>query len=182
MPKLEEREQSATMDRHSEKAGIDGSAAGRKRQPGCVVLGRPVSGSARARRAARSRRAALGVVTRYVRAASGGRKAATADVQGLRLWRSPSNETTARISVEGEIDLATVGKLRDAIAGALAERPERLVFDLERVTFADSQLAHVLEDACRLMGEGPSGVVVVGASRGVMRLLGICELDHLCTA
>jgi anti-anti-sigma factor len=147
-----------------------------------VVVGRAVSRAARARHAARSRRAALALVTSYVRAASGAQKAATADVQGLRLWRSPSNEATARISVYGEIDVATVGKLRDAIARALAERPERLVLDLENVTFADSQLVRALEDAYGLMGECPSGVVVVGASREVMHLLAICDLDHLCTA
>ena len=95
----------------------------------------------------------------YAPAASGGQKAAIADVQGFRLWRSPVSVATARISVVGEIDLARVGELRDAIAGALAERPERLVLDLEGVTFADSRLVHALEDACRLMGERSSGVV-----------------------
>jgi anti-anti-sigma factor len=123
---------------------------------------------------------ALAVVASYVRAASGARKAATADVQGLQVWRSWSSRANVRISVAGEIDLATVGKLRDAIAGALAERPERVVLDLEAVTFADSQLVHALRDACGLMDDCPSGVVVVGASRGVMRLLAICDLDHLC--
>lgn len=168
------------MDRHGEAAGIDGSPAGRKQQPGCVVVGRAVSRSAKARHVARSRRAALAVVASYVRAASGGPKAATADVRGLRVWRSPSSEAIARIFVAGEIDLATVGKLRDAIAGALAERPERLVFELEGVAFADSQLVHALEDACGLMGERSSGVFVLGASRALMRLLAICDLDQLC--
>jgi len=46
------------------------------------------------------------------------------------------------MGVAGEIELATFGQLRDAIAGALAERPERLVLDLEGVAFADSQLVH----------------------------------------
>lgn len=75
-------------------------------------------------------------------ARSGGPRAATADVRGLRVWRLPSSEATARMGVAGEIELATFGQLRDAIAGALAERPERLVLDLEGVAFADSQLVH----------------------------------------
>ena len=127
-----------------------------------------------------ARSVALTVVASYVRGASGGPRAATADVRGLRVWRSPSSEATARICVAGEIELATFGQLRDAIAGALAERPERLVLDLEGVAFADSQLVHALEDACGLMGERSSGVFVLGASRALMRLLAISDLDHLC--
>jgi anti-anti-sigma factor len=145
-----------------------------------MVVGRAVPRSARARHVARSRRAGLAVVASYVRAASAGRNGATADVQGLQVWRSPVSEATARISVAGEIDLATVGGLRDAIAGARARGAERLVLDLAGVTFADSQLVHALRDAVGLTDECPSGVVVVGASRGVMRLLAVCELDHLC--
>jgi len=37
-----------------------------------------------------------------------------------------------------------------------------------------------LEDACGLMGERSSGVFVLGASRALMRLLAISDLDHLC--
>lgn len=124
--------------------------------------------------------AAGAAVASYVAATNGVSKAAAGDVQGIRLWRSRCSAGLAHISVAGEIDLATAGKLRDAIAEALAERPERLILDLEGVTFADSQLVHLVEDARRLMGESPSSVLLVGARRGVRHVLAICDLDHLC--
>jgi hypothetical protein len=85
-------------------------------------------------------------VAGHAPAASAGQKAAIADVQGLRLWCSPVSEATAHISVLGETHLATVGKLRDAIAGALAERPERRssgVFVVEAESCADAHPRHL---------------------------------------
>ncbi len=98
----------------------------------------------------------------------------------MRVQRLPQAAGTAHIRVAGELDLATADLLDEAIAGALVERPERLVVDLEGVTFAGAQLVHALENAQNLMGERRSGVRVVRPSRSVMRVLAICDLDHLC--
>jgi anti-sigma B factor antagonist len=168
------------MDRLGQEPDTNGSVAARDCGRGCVVVARAVTRSARARRAARSRRAALAVISSYVRSARGIRPGASADGQALQVRGLPVSEGTARIRVAGEVDLATIGILRDAIARALAERPDRLVLDLAGVTFADSQLVHALEDARRSMGERRSDVRVVRATRAVMRLLVICDLDHLC--
>ncbi len=97
----------------------------------------------------------------------------------MRVQRLPQVAGTAHIRVAGELDLATSGMLHEAIAGALVERPERLLVDLEGVTFAGSQLVHALENAQNLMGQGRSGVRVVRPSRPVRRVLAICDLDHL---
>ena len=97
----------------------------------------------------------------------------------MRVQRLPKAAGTAHIRVAGELDLATAELLDAAIAGAMDERPERLVVDLEGVTFAGSQLVHALENAQKLMGERRSGVRVVRPSRSAMRLLAICDLDHL---
>jgi anti-anti-sigma factor len=125
-------------------------------------------------------RAAAAGISRNVRSAGAARQA-NSDVQGLRVQRLPLSAGTARIRVAGELDLATAGMLHDVIAGALAERPARLVVDLEDVTFAGSQLVHALEAAQNLMGDRRTGLRVVRPSRSVMRVLAICDLDHLCS-
>jgi anti-anti-sigma regulatory factor len=106
-------------------------------------------------------RAAAAGISRNVRSARAARQA-NSDVQGLRVQRLPLSAGTARIRVAGELDLATAGMLHDVIAGALAERPARLVVDLEDVTFAGSQLVHALEGAQNLMGDRRPGCASFG--------------------
>jgi anti-anti-sigma regulatory factor len=105
-------------------------------------------------------RAAAAGISRNVRSARAARQA-NSDVQGLRVQRLPLG-AAARIRVAGELDLTTAGMLHDAIAGALAERPARLVVDLEDVTFAGSQLVHALEGAQNLMGDRRPGCASFG--------------------
>ena len=58
-----------------------------------------------------------------------------------------TQERTGRdvtLLVTGEIDMSTSGRLFDAVSGALALRPSRLVLDVGAVTFCDSQGLSVL--------------------------------------
>lgn len=55
--------------------------------------------------------------------------------------------TTTVVTPCGEIDLATVGELREALRDAFAGRPETLLVDLAGVAFTDSAGVHALLDA-----------------------------------
>lgn len=169
------------MDLRGEEPEVVGTAVHESARSGADVR-YAVSHSARARHTASSPRARLAAMSSYVRSAGGllG-QTGTADGGGLAVWRSPTSHRTARIRVTGEVDLATIGTLQEAIAKALADGPERLVMDLAGVTFADSQLIHALEDARTSMGERQEAVRVVGANRAVMRVLEICDLEQLGT-
>ncbi|BCJ69165.1 STAS domain-containing protein [Polymorphospora rubra] len=55
------------------------------------------------------------------------------------LIRQTESGTQVRFTLEGEIDLATVGDVRDAVIATLARsRPRSVVLDLALVTFIDS--------------------------------------------
>ena len=45
---------------------------------------------------------------------------------------------TARITIAGELDISNVDELEQAVAPALAERPEQLIVDVAGLRFADS--------------------------------------------
>ena len=56
-----------------------------------------------------------------------------------------AQDSTEIVTVRGDIDLATVGALRNELTGALA-RATKVVLDLREVTFMDTQgLAAVIE-------------------------------------
>ncbi len=98
----------------------------------------------------------------------------------LEIELSSPSAGSVQVAVAGEIDIATGGQLSEAIATALAQRPEELILDLAGVKFADSQLVHVLEEVSGAEAEALEGVRVVGAGRQVARMLALCGLDHLC--
>ena len=53
------------------------------------------------------------------------------------------DEDTVRVAPVGEIDLATIGRLRESTTEALTAGPGRLILDLRDVTFADSSALHL---------------------------------------
>lgn len=61
--------------------------------------------------------------------------------------------TTTCVVVAGELDLATVPKLRDALLRPRPPDAEHVVIDLKRVTFMDSAGLHALMDAHDHWGE-----------------------------
>jgi anti-anti-sigma factor len=84
------------------------------------------------------------------------------------LTRITRHGRSAEITLSGELDLADRGRLRRAVAEALAVDPtDQLVVDLSAVTFMDSAVAHWLVEAhwqsrsvgTRLVALAPDGVV-----------------------
>jgi anti-anti-sigma factor len=84
----------------------------------------------------------------------------------------------ARVAAEGEIDLSTVGELREAVL-ACAQGAERLLLDLERVEFIDTTgLAALLELRSTLQAKGV--LFEIAATDGPVRqAVDVTGLGHL---
>ena len=80
--------------------------------------------------------------------------------------------------VSGEIDMATCGRLRDAITPHLGPG-QRVVLDLSGVTFMDSSCLDVLEQARTTMTEDGGSLVLRNPSRVAHRLLSVAGLTNL---
>ena len=86
-----------------------------------------------------------------------------------------------RVDVDGELDIATLPELRDAVAAARDETLEHLVVDLHAVTFLDSMSIEFLLQLHTSMAETDTALVVVRGSHAVDRLFEIMELDRVLT-
>ena len=88
---------------------------------------------------------------------------------------------TTVIRVRGEIDIATCGRLRDAIEPHLGPQ-QSIVLDLSDVAFADSSFLKLLVQARgRLTNDGGS-LVLRNPSTAAHRLLTIAEAEGLLMA
>jgi anti-sigma B factor antagonist len=56
----------------------------------------------------------------------------------LSIDRSLDSDGLATISLSGELDSSNVGELDTTVSAILAERPDRVIFDLSRLRFIDS--------------------------------------------
>jgi anti-anti-sigma factor len=83
--------------------------------------------------------------------------------------------------VEGELDLASAGRLRDALSGPLDDGAGGIVFDLARCSFVDSSGLAVLMEAHRsLSATSRGGVAIVAPGAQPRRLLELTATDgHL---
>ena len=79
----------------------------------------------------------------------------------------------------GELDLATVGQLQDAL-GALREEGTPVVLDLEGLTFIDSSGLRLLLTASAAAEDAGQELTMRGGQPNVARTLELCGvLDHL---
>jgi anti-anti-sigma factor len=81
------------------------------------------------------------------------------------------------LAVEGDIDLATVGTLRAAIASALDSWEREVWIDLSRVAFMDSTGLYALIEARRALADHGRQLVVICPSGPVRRLLALTGVD-----
>lgn len=70
---------------------------------------------------------------------------------GVRI-SSQRTGTTVRVTVSGELDIATSPELRYQLAAQLADHAEIVVLDLAEVSFIDTSGLHALLDAATLDG------------------------------
>jgi anti-anti-sigma factor len=80
---------------------------------------------------------------------------------------------TPRVSVQGEIDRATVDLVRRHARRQIGLHGPRLVLDLARTSFMDSSGLRLIEALRRSTSERGGAIVVVVATYGVRRLLEI---------
>jgi len=91
-----------------------------------------------------------------------------------------AQDSTETVTVRGDVDLATVGALRNELSGAL-DRASKVVLDLREVTFMDTQgLAAVIEAEQASTGTG-TPFVVVRAPATVHRLFDMIGLTERLT-
>jgi anti-sigma B factor antagonist len=90
---------------------------------------------------------------------------------GIEVQHAPT-DTTLRIVVSGEIDLATAPLLREEIEQTIDRDVEIVVLDFRRVTFMDSTGLHALIDA----HEQLNGRLRIMPSPPVARLIEITDL------
>jgi anti-sigma B factor antagonist len=87
----------------------------------------------------------------------------------------------ALVTVQGELDIATLPELERAVTRMRAQGFERLVVDLRAVAFLDSMSIELL---LRLHGElagTGADLVVVRGPRAVDRIFDLMELDRVLT-
>ena len=87
--------------------------------------------------------------------------------------------TTTEITVEGDLDMSTVGELTARVVDAFGQEPERVVIDLRRVTFIDSSGLRCLIEA-RARGEvSRVDLVVLRPPPPVDRTFELCGLNDI---
>jgi anti-anti-sigma factor len=91
----------------------------------------------------------------------------------ISVRREPSE---AVVSLVGEIDLSTVGRLSGTISSLLAEPPPRVVLDMAGVTFCDSQGLGTLVVLSRKATMAQSCLVLTNVGDFLLRVLDITGL------
>lgn len=82
----------------------------------------------------------------------------------------------AVVSLAGEIDMLTAAQLSAAVNELLAEPPARIVLDLDRVTFCDSQGLGTLVVLSRKASHAQSLLVLTNVGEFLQRVLDITGL------
>ena len=93
-------------------------------------------------------------------------------VDGVRI--AAPRRGTVEIAVDGDMDLATVGHLREALDLALDLHPGSVVVDLSDTGFLSCRAAAVLAEAGSALAGRGRGLEVRGAHPALARSLRIC--------
>lgn len=83
------------------------------------------------------------------------------------------------VQVEGELDLASVPRVREELHEALATRPAQLVVDLSACTFVDASALSMLVDVHRRAWREGGVLTLRGCSPRVLRLLSLTGLRRV---
>ncbi|HEX6969043.1 MAG TPA: STAS domain-containing protein [Micromonosporaceae bacterium] len=87
----------------------------------------------------------------------------------------------AVLILAGEIDMATAGRLSEAVNQALSDRPPRIVLDLGGVTFCDSQGLGTLIVLSRKASHAQSLLLLTNVNEFLLRVLDITGLRSALT-
>jgi anti-sigma B factor antagonist len=100
-------------------------------------------------------------------------------VNGVKATTAQIGADAYVVSVSGELDIATAGRLGDALSRTSERSARRVIVDLVGVTFIDSVALGVLtEEARRLRASGGTCIVVSQDPR-ILRVFEITGLDRV---
>lgn len=88
---------------------------------------------------------------------------------------------TAWVTVSGEIDVHSAPGLRERLGAAMTGDVDRVVVDLEQVTFLDSTGLGVLVAAHKALRAAGHGFALVCSTPRVLRIIEITGLDRVFT-
>jgi anti-sigma B factor antagonist len=98
------------------------------------------------------------------------------DILTIRVEAGPPRA----LLLEGEIDLATAGQLRDALLEAVASDSTPVVVDMAGVTFVDaSGIRTVLEVAQAMNGRGPLTIMHAPLMQRLLDLVGLHDVPSV---
>ena len=100
------------------------------------------------------------------------------DAELLR-WSVSEVGSEVVVSLEGDLDLATVEPLSGILREILQQRPATVAVDLARVSFLDSTGIRCLVNAATAAETNGCNLVVRRPTATVVRVLGICGVDEL---
>jgi anti-anti-sigma factor len=83
------------------------------------------------------------------------------------------------VVVEGELDVSSVGRVRETLHDALSVRPQRLVVDLTACPFVDASALTMLLDIHRRAWRAGGVLTLRGCSPRVLRLLSLTGLRRV---
>ena len=83
------------------------------------------------------------------------------------------------VKVDGELDVASVGRVREHLHDALSVRPGRLVVDLQDCPFVDACALTMLLDVHRRAWRAGGLLTLRGCSPRVLRLLSLTGLRRV---
>ena len=86
--------------------------------------------------------------------------------------------TSGLVTVQGELDIATLPEFERAVTRMRSQGLERLVIDFRELTFMDSMSIELL---LRLHGDLTAAGVVVRGPRAVNRIFDLMELERVLT-
>jgi anti-anti-sigma factor len=82
-----------------------------------------------------------------------------------------------RLCPVGEVDLATIGQLRERLDEAMASATGRVILDLRKTTFADSSALHLVVDAYDRAARDGIEFALVAGPPGVQRTFEVAGLS-----
>jgi anti-anti-sigma factor len=99
-------------------------------------------------------------------------------VEILQVQTTEDRKGPVRISLKGELDLSTVGKVQDELRRVEAAAPAVMVLDLSKLTFLDSTGLRCLVTADERAREEGRRVVIVRGPEPVQRVFSITRLEE----
>lgn len=95
------------------------------------------------------------------------------------LGAQPAGPRVVTVEVVGDLDLASVARVRETLHDALSVRPDRLVVDLGRCGFVDASALAMLLDVHRRSWRHGGVLTLRGCSPRVLRLLSLTGLRRV---